>query len=92
MLLKPRIRILHNLARSGGTLVSKCLGCMDRVALLSEIHPLGTQMFNPLTQAHDWYGLLESEDINPGKHDFVDVIKLIEQRCRETGKTLVIRD
>jgi len=36
---KPRIRLLHQLGRSGGTLISRCLGSMQGVVLLSEIHP-----------------------------------------------------
>jgi len=88
---KPPIRILSNLARAGGTLVSKCLGAMDNIVLLSEIHPLGTQLFNPLAQAHDWYKLIQLEETR-GQYNFLDAIQLIEQRCRASGKTLVIRD
>ncbi len=44
----PVVRLVHHLARSGGTLISRCLGCMSGVLLLSEIHPLGTRHFNPL--------------------------------------------
>ena len=51
------------MARSGGTLISRCLGCMSGVLLLSEIHPLGTAQFNPLVQAQRWYGLLSSQDL-----------------------------
>ena len=38
---KPIIRIIHNLARSGGTPICKCLGCMSDIVLLSEIEPNG---------------------------------------------------
>ena len=41
---KPGIRILHHMARSGGTIISRCLGCMKDVILLSEIHPLGSRL------------------------------------------------
>jgi hypothetical protein len=44
----PKIGILDNLGRSGGTLIGKCIGCMKHVALLSEIHPLGELIYqNP---------------------------------------------
>jgi hypothetical protein len=36
---KPTIRIIHHLACSGGTLISKCLSAMPNVYLLSEVHP-----------------------------------------------------
>ena len=35
------IRLIHNLPRSGGTIISKCLGAQKDVILLSEIHPDG---------------------------------------------------
>jgi predicted O-linked N-acetylglucosamine transferase (SPINDLY family) len=93
---KPSVRIFHNLARAGGTLVCKCLGCMNNTVLLSEIHPLGTERFNPVTQAREWHNLLTAEDIgalNAEKDvDFVDAVRLIETRCTETGQNLVIRD
>jgi hypothetical protein len=90
---KPKIRILHNLARSGGTLVCKCIGSMSDVILLSEIHPLGIHIFNPIAQAHYWYNLVNREDFF-GKQsmDFVEAIQLIERKCAENSKYLVIRD
>jgi hypothetical protein len=36
---KPVIRVIHNLACSGGTLISKCLAAMPNTFLLSEVHP-----------------------------------------------------
>jgi hypothetical protein len=93
---KLPVRIFHNLARAGGTLVCKCLGCMNKTVLLSEIHPLGTENFNPVKQAHEWHNLLTSEDISTLKAekdiDFVDAVRLVATRCAETGQNLVIRD
>jgi len=83
------------MARSGGTVISKCLATMDNVVLLSEIHPASTNMFNPLQQAHEWYGLFNEQDIKnlqQGGQSFVDGISLIHDRCVESGKTLVLRD
>ena len=31
------IRLIHNLPRSGGTIISKCLGAQENIVLLSEI-------------------------------------------------------
>ena len=88
---KPPIRILSNLARAGGTLVSKCLGAMNNIVLLSEIHPLGTHLFNPVAQAHDWYNLIQPEETRKFGYR-ARVVGLVERRCRASGKTLVIRD
>ncbi|MFQ5643504.1 MAG: hypothetical protein ACE5FQ_07375 [Thiogranum sp.] len=89
---KHPVRILSNLARAGGTLVSKCVGSMDNIVLLSEIHPLDRQFYNPLVQAQSWYDLLRPEEINGKTFNFIDAIQLIDRRCTERGKTLVIRD
>ncbi len=89
---KRPIRILSNLARAGGTLISRCVGAMDNIVLLSEIHPLDQRFFNPLAQAQDWYRLLRPEDTGGRTFSFIQAIQLIEQRCSEQGKTLIIRD
>jgi Sulfotransferase family len=90
------LRLVHHMARSGGTLISRCLGCMSGVLLLSEIHPLGTAQFNPLVQAQRWYGLLSSQDLLDvrarGRIAFVDAIELIHRRAADSGQRLVLRD
>lgn len=93
--MRPKIAILYSLARSGGTLVSKCLGCMPGHVLLSEIHPRWAY-FNPLIQANEWFKLISDEELNEIKRtrstSHVDGIRLINQRCTETGQQLIIRD
>jgi hypothetical protein len=93
--LKPEIAVLHSLARSGGTLVSKCVACMPNLVLLSEIHPRHA-FFDPLTQAHEWYGLLDREELaelqQNGQPAYLAGIRLIHDRCTALGKKLVIRD
>jgi hypothetical protein len=94
---QPSLRLIHHMARSGGTVISKCLGCMSGIVLLSEIHPLGTQHFNPVIQAQRWFGLLSGQDLSDlrargGRIRFVDAIGLIHQRSTEHGQQLVIRD
>ena len=38
------LRLVHNLPKTGGTIISKCLGAQKNVVLLSEIHPRGQEM------------------------------------------------
>jgi len=86
---------LHQMARSGGTVICRCLASMQNIVLLSEIHPLGVQMFNPLQQAAKWYGLLTSRDlarVKNGNLTFLQSIQLITSRCAEQGLILVLRD
>ncbi|HET6521652.1 MAG TPA: hypothetical protein VFG47_17805 [Geminicoccaceae bacterium] len=93
---RPELRLVHHMARSGGTLFSKCLGCMDGVLLLSEIHPLATRRFNPLDQAQGWFRLLTDGDVADLRRgrgvSFPDAIGLIRRRAAERGRALVIRD
>jgi hypothetical protein len=93
---KQKLRMIHNMARSGSTIMCKCLGCMNGVVLLSEIHPHGWKFFNPLNQAMEWFGLLTQADIadlqKKGSITYSQVIEFIEKRCSERGQTLVLRD
>ncbi len=92
---KPKIRVLHHMARTGGTVICKCLASMDAVMLLSEIHPRGVTQFNPLNQAVEWFSLLSGENLKQlqGKPlNFAQTIDLIRRGADERGKELVIRD
>ena len=83
------------MARTGGTVICRCLASMKDVVLLSEIHPAGMQMFNPLQQAHDWYGLLDPEEkaqARRGEFGFLEAVQLIWQRCESANRVLVLRD
>lgn len=93
---KKKLRMIHNMARSGSTLICKCLGCMESVVLLSELHQLAWKLFNPLKQAKDWFGLLTQSDIDAlqkqSNVSYAQVIALIELRCSERNDNLVVRD
>ena len=99
---EPTVRILHHMARSGGTLISKCLASMDRACLLSEIHPAGAGLIqpaqyriNPLAQAFQWHGLITQSDLGgfrTSSPTFDGVMHLIERRARERGLNLIVRD
>jgi hypothetical protein len=95
-----QIRLLHHLARSGGTLISRCLASMQGVALLSEIHPAAAAvhypLYDPLDQARRWYELFDAGEVailgRTRPERFAAVIGSIEERCRARGLALVIRD
>ena len=70
------IRLIHNLPRSGGTIISKSLGAQKDVVLLSEIHPKGvaiskklgakSSIFDPIFQSQIWLSLIHiSEPTRP---------------------------
>lgn len=89
------IRLWLNLARSGGTLLSRCLGCMEGVLLLSEVHPLGVRSIDPAEQAATWHGLLQPRELGrwaEGRGRYDELIALLTERAEARGKTLLLRD
>jgi hypothetical protein len=97
------IGILHQLARTGGTIINRCIGCMRDIVMLSELHPTFPQArrFHPLYQAGQWFDLITPEEqvtlranaLREGKRgSFVPSIKLIEERTRSSGRHLLIRE
>jgi hypothetical protein len=93
-------RLLHHLARTGGTLISRCLASMSGIVVLSEVHPAAAAIHYPiydaLDQARRWYGLLDAAECarfgRTTPERFAEAIALIDGRCRDRGLTLVLRD
>lgn len=94
-MLKPPVRMLHNLARSGATVIGRCLGCMSEVVLLSEIHQDVMSIYphytHPITQALNW-GIITPQELEGKRLNIIDTITLIEEKCTSQNKKLVIRD
>ena len=99
------IRIIHNLPRSGGTIISKSVSAQKNISLLSEIHPLGKEirkkmkvnpdLGDPLYQFKNWYKSYDDEEYNKIqslKLDFLSKIKLINEKVKEQKKLLILRD
>lgn len=96
------IRIVHSLGGCGGTLLSRCLGAMPKVALLSEINPLAVHLFeafNPLYQDSHWLHLLSDGDkqrlscIDLSRTEgFRDVVDAIYSRSKIADRFLIVRD
>ncbi len=92
---KPIMRIIRNLARSGGTLFGKCLGCMDKVTLISEIHPSDLKTTNPMMQAQQWFGLITAKDIAQWKMrppSVLQFVSMCQMRASARSELLVLRD
>ncbi len=90
------LRLLHQMARSGGTLISRCLACMQGVALLSEVHAGATGFVNPLAQAQAWFAPFDAAAwaalARRGAIPFPDAIETIERALRRQGHRLVLRE
>ena len=96
---KPTIRVIHHLACSGGTLVSKCIAALPNVFLLSELHPT-----SKLHMGGDKPKFLPADVITQSRYAsvpdvdslawkiFTDSIKTTEQHVSRLGGHLVIRE
>ncbi len=93
------VAVVHQMARTGGTLVNRCLGSMRDVQVLSEVHPLDPQ--GKLTrQAAAWFQLLSEDDLpwlrDLSAHDplmaFAEIVGRLAERSAEQGRHLVLRD
>jgi len=88
---KPVIRIISNLPRSGGTLLGRCVGCMDGITLLSEIHPRDVNSTARSTRPTSCHGLISREE-HETHNCFMDAIQLVYERASHQSSSLVIRD
>lgn len=99
---KPRLAIICHLNSSGGTVISKCLGSMENIVLLSEIHPWGCCQgkgyFHPLYQYLKWHDMGElRQKLESGKHqlestEFSHILNLISTQTSKECKQLLIRE
>ena len=93
---KPKIRIMRHLARTGGTLITKCLGSMDNVVVLSEVHPAVLNATNPMKQAVEWFGLVSQTQSMKWKllkgPRFEQFVWVCSNAAEQKGQRLVLRD
>lgn len=96
---KPTIRIIHHLACSGGTLISKCLSAMPNIFLLSEVHPysnlhLGGKKpkFLPtdIASLSRYARIPDLERLH--KDLFISNIKIAHEHVKRNGGSLLLRD
>lgn len=95
----PPVAVVHQMARTGGTLVNRCLGAMRDILVLSEVHPLDPQR-KIVRQAANWFGLLSEDDV-PWLRDvsaqdpataFAEIAVRLAERSADRGRHLVLRD
>lgn len=96
---KPTIRVIHHLACSGGTLISKCLSAMPNVYLLSEVHPFTNLAINKgkpsyvpsdIATLTKYAGIPNQNDL--AKKLFKSAIDEVYEHVTNLGGTLVLRD
>lgn len=84
----PTIKIILNYSRSGGTLLSRVLGSLEQVVLLSEINPNQNHSFHYdiRYQMKNWYG------VDVIGNSFIEKMDYVYNWCIYNNKQLVIRD
>jgi hypothetical protein len=96
---RPIIRVVHHLACSGGTLISKCIASMPNVFVLSEVHPNSAifparekPMFTPadMVTLSRYAGFPDHATL--AETLFKVAISNCYQHISERGGTLVLRD
>lgn len=96
---RPPVAVVHQLARTGGTLVNRCLGSMQDICVLSETHPFDPQA-KIAGQAARWFQLLGEGDTRwletlssrPPLEAYADIVVCLAERCAGRGCHLVLRD
>ncbi|MDR7125932.1 sulfotransferase [Pseudotabrizicola sp. 4114] len=92
----PPVRLVHHLACTGGTLISRCLAALPNVRLLSEVDPLSQinekVMFVPTDIVR-----LSRKASRPVSSEvetqiFRAGLEVVRQDCRNLGLDLVLRD
>jgi hypothetical protein len=86
------LAVFYSFARSGGTLVNRCLGAMAGNLVLSEVNPHGAVV--PVeVQARDWLALLRAEECDAfSRQGYGAQIRALDQTARGRGQHLVVRD
>ena len=96
---KPTIRIIHHLASSGGTLISKCLAAMPNSFVLSEVHPYSNLHMSPnkslflpndiMTQCKQ-AGVPQPDKL--AEEIFLNSVKAAHKHTKAMGGVLILRD
>jgi len=90
---RDSIIVMLCFARSGGTLLAKCLNSLQKVVLLSEINPAindsegyADSIRTVKNMSSRWY------DIELRTEGYVENICELNKMCSERGRTVVVRD
>lgn len=88
-----RLRTIHHLSASGGTVISKAIAAQPRVVLLSEMNPSAGGLFSPRDPFSQV--VVNYPGLFPGRTQedvFLQRIEEIETACATQGLSLVVRD
>jgi hypothetical protein len=86
------LAVFYSFARSGGTLINRCLGAIPGNLVLSEVNPHGAVV--PVeVQARDWVGLLRPEEFDAfSRKGYGEKLRVLAETAGREGRHLVVRD
>lgn len=90
---KPHVSVINGLGNHYLVQLLKAVSVMDGLYLFTDIHPLGMQVFNPITQADKWHGLFNEDElkvISERKSNFKESMAAISNKIAEREGTLVV--
>lgn len=86
------VSVYYCFARSGGTLINRCLGCIPENLVLSEVNPMGS-IVTVESQAQNWLGLVGAADIDQfAARPYGEKISFLAGAAAALGKRLIVRD
>lgn len=87
-----KLPVFYAFARSGGTLLNRCMGCIPGNLVLSEINPHAS-VLSIEQQARDWLHLLTDEQFSDfAQKSYGDKIAYLASVANEQGCHLIVRD
>lgn len=90
--LSVHLPIFYAFARSGGTLINRCLGSIPGNIVLSEVNPYYS-VISVEKQAKDWFSLIsDTEYESLLGHSYIHKVQHLAMAASASGKKLIIRD
>jgi hypothetical protein len=86
------LAVYYSFARSGGTLINRCLGAIPANLVLSEVNPHGAVV--PVdAQAIEWIGLLRPDESEAfGRTGYGAQVRTLAEAAAARSQHLVVRD
>lgn len=89
---ETKIPIFYCFARSGGTLLNRCLGCIERNLVLSEVNP-HQSVYSVEEQAVNWLKLISEAELTEfSNKPYTEKISILVEKAKQQSKYLIIRD
>lgn len=90
--LQAEVSVYYCFARSGGTLINRCLGCISGNLVLSEVNPMGS-IATVESQARDWLGLAPAQQYEKlSNMTYGEKILFLADAAIASQRRLILRD